>query len=113
MKGMKSYIDFMVVQMNNFKILVDTFSITVTIFSVWYLMLGMFVCRERRSLHRIIVAIAIVLMEIAMILLNIKLHESFASNILMIVMYLICLGCNYLGLKINERLSNNENNKKE
>lgn len=113
MKGMKSYIDFMVVQMNNFKILVDTFSITATIFSVWYLMLGLFIRRERRVLHRIIVAIAVVLLEVAQLVLNIKLHEGIASNILIIVMYLSCLGCYYLVSKINKRLSNNENNKKE
>ena len=75
----------------DFEFWTNVASTTAFVFMVWYLMMGIFVSRERIHVHRIIVPIIVIMLEAVQIVFNVKLEKGFTREIVLILLYVLML----------------------
>ena len=75
----------------DFEFWTNVASTTALVFMVWYLMMGIFVSRERIHVHRIIVPIIVIMLEAVQIVFNVKLEKDFTREIVLILLYVLML----------------------
>ena len=75
----------------DFELWTNVASTTALVFMVWYLMMGIFVSRERIHVHRIIVPIIVIMLETVQIIFNVKLEKDFTREIVLSLLYVLML----------------------
>ena len=75
----------------DFEFWTNVLSTTALVFMFWYLVMGIFVSRERIHAHRIIVPIIIIMLEVAEAVFNTKLEKGVAKQIVLIFLYVLML----------------------
>ena len=75
----------------DFEFWANVSSTVALVFMVWYLMMGIFVSRERIHVHRIIVPIIVIMLEAVQIVFNVKLEKDFTREIVLILLYVLML----------------------
>jgi hypothetical protein len=83
----------------DFEFWANVSSTVALVFMFWYLLMGVFVSRERIHVHRVIVPIIIIMLEVAEAVFNTKLEKDAAKQIVLILLYALALFVNILRIK--------------
>ena len=83
----------------DFEFWANVSSTVALVFMFWYLLMGVFVSRERIHVHRVIVPIIIIMLEVAEAVFNTKLEKDAAKQIVLILLYALALFLNILRIK--------------
>lgn len=73
--------------------------------------MGIFVSKERIHVHRVIVPVIIIMLEVAQIVFNTRLESGIGGNIAIVVLYVVILIFNVLRNKnVKKRMQETRNN---